>query len=65
MRAFYRCRQNGVKKAKIKAKINQSALAGEPDPLESWLMAHWVPLGHRKLGKGDFIFAPERSSSVL
>ena len=54
MRAFCRCRQKGVKKAEIKAEINRSALAGEPDPLESWLMAHWVPLGHRKLGKDEF-----------
>ena len=65
MRAFCRCRQKGVKKAEIKAEINRSALAGEPDPLESWLMAHWVPLGHRKLGKGDFIFACVRSFSFL
>ena len=65
MRAFCRCRQKGVKKAEIKAEINRSALAGEPDPLESWLMAHWVPLGRRKLGKGDFIFACVRSFSFL
>ena len=55
MRAFCRCRQKGVKKAKIKAEINRSALAGEPDHLERWLMALWVPLGLRKLGKDDFI----------
>ena len=65
MRAFCRCRQKGVKKAEIKAEINRSALAGEPDPLERWLMALWVPLGLRKLGKGDFIFACGRSSSIL
>ena len=65
IRAFYRYRQNGVKKAKIKAKINRSALAGEPDPLERWLMALWVPLGLRKLGKDEFIFACVRSSSLL
>ena len=54
MRAFCRCRQKGVKKAEIKAEINRSALAGEPDPLERWLMALWVPLGLRKLGKDEF-----------
>ena len=54
MRAFCRCRQKGVKKAEIKAEINRSALAGEPDPLERWLMALWVPLGLRKLGKDKF-----------
>ena len=59
MRAFCRCRQKGVKKAEIKAEINRSALAGEPDPLERWLMALWVPLGLRKLGKGDFILPVE------
>ena len=57
MRAFCRCRQKGVKKAEIKAEINRSALAGEPDPLERWLMALWVPLGLRKLGKDEFFIS--------
>ena len=65
MRAFCRCRQKGVKKAEIKAEINRSALAGEPDPLERWLMAFWVPLGLRRVGKYDFIFAYEMSYSSL
>ena len=65
MTAFSRKRKKGLKKAKFKAEINRLALAGEPDHLERWLMALWVPLGHRKLGKGDFIFAHERSFSFL
>ena len=65
MTAFYRQRKKALKKAKSKAEINRSALAGEPDPLERWLMALWVPLGLRKLGKDDFIFAHVRSSSIL
>ena len=65
MTAFSRYRKKGLEKAKIKDKIIRLDLAPEPDPLERWLMAFWVPLGLRRVGKYDFIFAYEMSYSSL
>ena len=57
MRAICNFDKKVPKKAKIKAKISRWAIAGEPNHLERWLMALWIPLDLRNLGKQESQFS--------
>ena len=65
MRAICNFDKKVPKKAKIKAKISRWAIAGEPNHLERWLMALWIPLDLRNLGKHDFIFGRVTRIEIL